>query len=247
MSAAVQASPLNRLAANLEELGLEGMASSVPEYVRLVADGRKSLVDAMLELTDAQIALKRRADDERRTRMANFPYIKTLADFDWGFQPSVPRGLVEQLATLEFVDRGDNVVLVGSPGVGKTHLSIAIGHEAVMARKQASAKEALARRMRFYEHCSLLIIDELGYLDIGKEGADLLFQLVNRRYALKRSTIVTTNVPVGRWGDVFGSNVTASAVADRLCHHCAMIKITGRSYRLKDVSIGGEDGKEEGA
>lgn len=191
MSAAVQASPLNRLAANLEELGLEGMASSVPEYVRLVADGRKSLVDAMLELTDAQIALKRRADDERRTRMANFPYIKTLADFDWGFQPSVPRGLVEQLATLEFVDRGDNVVLVGSPGVGKTHLSIAIGHEAVMARKQvyfadcsrlvedlkhASAKEALARRMRFYEHCSLLIIDELGYLDIGKEGADLLFQ-----------------------------------------------------------------------
>ena len=240
----------------------EGMASSVPEYVRLVADGRKGLVDAMLELTDAQIALKRRADDERRTRMANFPYIKTLADFDWGFQPSVPRGLVEQLATLEFIDRGDNVVLVGSPGVGKTHLSIAIGHEAVMARKQvyfadcsrlvedlkhASAKEALARRMRFYEHCSLLIIDELGYLDIGKEGADLLFQLVNRRYALKRSTVVTTNVPVGRWGDVFGSNVTASAVADRLCHHCAMIKITGRSYRLKDVSIGGEDGKEEGA
>ena len=80
-----------------------------------------------------------------------------------------------------------------------------------------------------------------------KEGADLLFQLVNRRYALMRSTIVTTNVPVGRWGDVFGSNVTASAVADRLCHRCAMIKITGRSYRLKDVSIGGGDGKEEGA
>lgn len=184
-------------------------------------------------------------------------FIKTLADFDWGFQPS---GLVEQLATLEFVDRGDNVVLVSSPGVGKTHPSIAIGHEAVMARRQvyfadcsrlvedlkhASAKETLARRMRFYEHCSLLIIDELGYLDIGKEGADLLFQLVNRRYALKRSTIVTTNVPVGRWGDVFGSNVTASAVADGLCHHCAMIKITGRSYRLKDVSIGGEDGREE--
>lgn len=236
------------------------MASSVPEYVRLVADGEKSLVDAMLELIDAQIAFKRRADEDRRTRMANFPYIKTLADFDWGFQPSVPRGLVEQLATLEFVDRGDNVVLVGSPGVGKTHLSIAIGYEAVMARKQvyfadcsrlvedlkhASARETLAHRMRFYEHCSLLIIDELGYLDIGKEGADLLFQLVNRRYALKRSTVVTTNVPVGRWGDVFGSNVTASAVADRLCHHCAMIKITGRSYRLKDVSIGGDDGKED--
>lgn len=259
MSAAAQASPLNRLAANLEELGLGGMASSVPEYVRLVADGEKDLVSAMLELTDAQIAAKRRSDDDRRMRMANFPFIKTLADFDWSFQPSVPRGLVEELATLQFVERGDNVVLVGSPGVGKSHLSIAIGYEAVMARKQAyfadcsrlvedlkhaSAKETLARRMRFYEHCSLLIIDELGYLDIGKEGADLLFQLVNRRYALKRSTIVTTNVPVGRWGDVFGSNVTASAIADRLCHHCALIKITGRSYRLKDVSLGGDDGKE---
>ena len=230
MSAAVQASPLNRLAANLEELGLEGMASSVPEYVRLVADGRKSLVDAMLELTDAQIALKRRADDDRRTRMANFPYIKTLADFDWGFQPSVPRGLVEQLATLEFIDRGDNVVLVGSPGVGKTHLSIAIGHEAVMGASRctsptargwsrtqarlgeggAGAQDALLRALQPADNRRA----RLPRLDIGKEGADLLFQLVNRRYALKRSTIVTTNVPVGRWGDVFGSNVTASAVAD---------------------------------
>ena len=150
MSAAVQASPLNRLAANLEELGLEGMASSVPEYVRLVADGRKSLVDAMLELTDAQIALKRRADDERRTRMANFPYIKTLADFDWGFQPSVPRGLVEQLATLEFVDRGDNVVLVGSPGVGKTHLSIAA--QAVDDRHDQRAGRQVGRRVRQQRH-----------------------------------------------------------------------------------------------
>ena len=77
-----------------------------------------------------------------------------------------------------------------------------------------------------------------------EEGADLLFQLVNRRYVLGRSTIVTTNVPVGRWGDVFGSNVTASAIADRLCHHCTLVKITGRSYRLKDVSIGEDDGKE---
>ena len=259
MSAAVQASPLNRLAANLEELGLDGMASSVPEYVRLVADGKKDLVTTMLELTDAQVAAKRRADDDRRIRMANFPYIKTLADFDFSFQPSIPRAVVDDLATLRFLDAAENVVLVGSPGVGKTHIAVALGVEAVMARKQvyfadcsrlvedlkhASSKDALPRRMRFYEHCSLLIVDELGYLDIGKEGADLLFQLVNRRYALKRSTIVTTNVPVGRWGDVFGSNVTASAIADRLCHHCALIKITGRSYRLKDVSLGGDDGKE---
>lgn len=182
----------------------------------------------------------------------------TLADFDWRFQPSVPRGTIEQLATLSFLESGDNVIFVGSPGVGKSHPSIALGYEAVLAHKQAYfadcsklvgdlvhayAKEALSRRLRFYEHCSLLIIDELGYLDIGKEGADLLFQLVNRRYVLGRSTIVTTNAPVGRWGDVFGSNVTAGAIADRLCHRCALVKITGRSYRLKDVSIGEDDGK----
>lgn len=258
----LEASAPERARNNLEELGMDAMASSAAEYAALVASGAKTFPQALMEMTDAQVAAVRARDLDRRVEKANFPYVKTLADFDFSFQPSIDRPVVEELAALGFLERRENVVLVGSPGVGKTHLSIAIGHEAVMARKQvyfadcsrlvedlkhASAKEALARRMRFYEHCSLLIIDELGYLDIGKEGADLLFQLVNRRYALKRSTIVTTNVPVGRWGDVFGSNVTASAVADRLCHHCAMIKITGRSYRLKDVSIGGEDGKEEGA
>ena len=140
-------------------------------------------------------------------------------------------------------------MLVGSPGVGKTHLSIAIGYEAVMARKQvyfadcsrlvedlkhASAKEALARRMRFYEHCSLLIIDELGYLDVGSAGADLLFQLISTRYE-QRSTIITTNVGISGWGRVFGDDVAASAIADRVCHHCHLVKITGRSYRLKDL------------
>ena len=218
MSAAVQASPLNRLAANLEELGLEGMASSVPEYVRLVADGRKSLVDAMLELTDAQIALKRRADDDRRTRMANFPYIKTLADFDWGFQPSVPRGLVEQLATLEFIDRGDNVVLVGSPGVGKTHLSIAIGHEAVMARKQvyfadcsrlvedlkreggAGAQDALLRALQPADN-------RRARPDIGKEGADLLFQTTGAT----RSSGRPSSRPTCRWA----GGATCSAATSR--------------------------------
>lgn len=251
MTAGAQASPLNRLAANLEELGLGAMAPVVPDYVRLVADGEKDLVTALLEITDAQLAAKRRADEDRRVRMANFPFLKTLADFDWSFQPSVPRGTIEQLATLEFLERGHNVVLVGSPGVGKTHLSVAIGYEAVMAHRQvyfadcakvvrdlesADERGTLDRRWRFYEHCSLLIVDELGYLGIDKRGADLLFQLVNRRYRLNRSTVVTTNVGVGRWGEVFGDGVTASAIADRLCHRCTILRITGRSYRLKDLT-----------
>jgi len=260
MSAAVQASPLNRLSANLEALGLDAVAPLVPDYVRLVADGQRDLVTAMLEMTEAQLSTKLRADDERRIRMANFPFVKTLADFDWSFQPSVPRGAVEELATLAFMERGDNAIFVGSPGVGKTHLSVAIGYEAVMAHRQvyfadcaklvhdlksADEKGTLDKRWRFFEHCSLLIVDELGYLGIDKQGADLLFQLVNRRYKLSRSTIVTTNVGVGRWGDVFGDNVTASAIADRLCHHCAVIRITGRSYRLKDLAASDIEEKGE--
>lgn len=259
MSAPAQASPLNRLSANLEALGMAEVAPMVPEYVRMVADGERDFVGALLELTSAQLACKERADEARRTRMANFPFVKTLADFDWAFQPSAPRGLMEELATLAFLERGDNVVLVGSPGVGKTHLAVALGAEAVAAHRQvyfadcarlvedlrgAAERGALAKRMRFYEHLSLLIVDELGYLDIGREGAALLFQLVNRRYLASRSTIVTTNVPVGGWGEVFGDKVTASAIADRLCHHCAVVKITGRSYRLKDLPA---DPDEKGA
>ena len=128
---------------------------------------------------------------------------------------------------------------------GKTHIAVALGVEAVRCRKpayfadcqrlvddlkRAAAKGQLERRMRFYAHLSLLILDELGYLGIDKEGADLLFQLVSRRYE-RRSTVVTTNVGIGAWSKVFGDPVTASAIADRVCHHCTLVKITGMSYR----------------
>lgn len=181
---------------------------------------------------------------------ANFPYVKTLADFDFSFQPSIDRPVVEELAALGFPGRRENVVLVGSPGVGKTHIAVALGVEAVRARKltyfvdcqrlvgdlkRAAEKGALERRMRFYSHLSLLIVDEVGYLDVDKEGADLLFQLVSRRYE-RRSTIVTTNVGIGAWAKVFGDPVVASAIADRLCHHCTVLKITGRSYRTKGLA-----------
>ena len=175
--------------------------------------------------------------------------MKTLADFDWSFQPSVPRAAVEELATLRFVDRAENVLLVGSPGVGKTHLAIALGVEAVRAGREvrfmdcarlvddlrdAQARGALKKRLKYYGHSKLLIVDELGYLGIDEGGADLLFQLVSTRYE-QRSTIITTNVGIGGWARVFGDDVAASAIADRVCHHCHLVRITGRSYRLKDL------------
>lgn len=239
-----------RIRGNLEELGLDAMASSAPEYSRLVATGAKSFPEALLEMTDAQVAAAGERDLGRRIEKASFPYVKTLRDFDFSFQPSIPRGVVEDLATLGLLERHENVVLVGSPGVGKTHIAVALGVEAIRARKltyftdcqrlvsdlaHAAGKGQLERRLRFYAHLSLLIVDEVGYLDVDKQGADLLFQLVSRRYE-RRSTIVTTNVGMGSWAKVFGDPVVASAIADRLCHHCHPIRITGRSYRTKDLA-----------
>lgn len=249
MGALNESSPYLRAQANLSELKPDRMSAAMPDYVRMVADGDRDFAQAMAEMTDSEVVARRERVMRQRIRSSGFPYVKTLADFDWSFQPSVPRAKVEELATLRFMDSAENVLLVGSPGVGKTHLAVALGIEAVKAGrevrftdcarlvddlKDAQARGILKNRLKYYAHSKLLIIDELGYLDIDERGADLMFQLVSTRYE-QRSTIITTNVGIGGWAKVFGDDVSASAIADRMCHHCTMIKITGRSYRLKDL------------
>lgn len=154
----------------------------------------------------------------QRIKSSGFPYVKTLTDFDWSFQPSSPRPKVEELATLRFVNRAENALFVGSPGVGKTHPAIALDIEAVKASrevqfmdctrlvddlKDTQARGILKKRLKYYAHSKLLIIDELGYLDIDEGDADRLFQLVSTRYE-QRSTIITTNVGIGGWAKMFG-------------------------------------------
>lgn len=249
MGALDESSPYLRAQANLSELKLDRMCASMPDYVRMVSEGERDFAQAVAEMTQAEVVARRERIMRQRIRSSGFPYVKTLADFDWSFQPSVPRAKIEELATLRFVDSAENVLLVGSPGVGKTHLAVAIGIEAVKSGrevrfcdcarliddlKDAASRGILKKRLQYYAHSKLLIIDELGYLDVDSHGSDLMFQLVSTRYE-QRSTIITTNVGIGGWANVFGDDVAASAIADRVCHHCTMVKITGRSYRLKDV------------
>ena len=218
---------------------------------RLREDGRRGR---------AGLRLRPRGDDARRGRrpggqdhqpahtVVGVPLRQGLADFDWDFQPSVPRAEIEELATLRFVERPRTSCSWGARR-GQDAPRRRAGHRGGQggARGQVRGLRPARRgpggrlvarhpqeEAQVLRHSRLLIIDELGYLDVGSAGADLLFQLISTRYE-QRSTIITTNVGISGWGRVFGDDVAASAIADRVCHHCHLVKITGRSYRLKDL------------
>lgn len=194
---------------------------------------------------------------EARLRQSRFPWVKTLEQFDYEFQPSLDRRQVRELAGLSFVERAHNVVILGPPGVGKTHLSIALGVKAVEAGHstlflslenlmvklvRAKTENRLDRALKQLTYPKLLIIDEIGYLPLTREEASLFFRLIVRRYE-RASTIVTSNKSFLDWGDVFNDHVLATAVLDRLLHHSTTLNIKGESYRLKEKRKAGLLGK----
>ena len=191
--------------------------------------------------------------------ISNFPYRKTIDDFDFSYQPSINRAMILDLRSLRFLETFDNILFIGSSGVGKTHLATAIGMEASSKRvstyfihfqtlmtkiKKAVSEGRVDSLIKNYSKYKLLIIDEIGYLPIDKEYASIFFQLIAARYE-RHSTIITTNLPLSKWGDVFGDPVLANAIIDRLVHHSTIIKITGKSYRIKDKLIDFDQTDEE--
>ncbi len=228
---------------HLHKLGLERSSAVLDRLAAEAAAGEWPYIAFLERLLEEEVATRLARAVEMRTKLARFPFLKTLDQFDFGFQPSVDERQLRDLATLRFVANGENVVLLGPPGVGKTHLAIALGLAAIAQGQHVhflSAGELTtltpdqySRRMAALCRPKLLIIDEMGYLPFDRPAANFLFQLVSRRYE-RGAIILTSNKSYGEWGEIFSDPVLAGAILDRLLHHSVTINIRGESYRLKD-------------
>lgn len=238
-----------RLLNNLEEMKLNTIKDNLPSYIDMINQGSKNVVDALYELTEKEKHLKKERAISACVHTAGFPFYKKLEDFDFQFQPSINKNEIIDYGTLRFMENNENILFIGSSGVGKTHLATAIGIEAARNRysvyfiscqnlifqlKKAENENRLEQRLKAFTRYKLLLIDEIGYINLDKGAANLFFQLISMRYEQK-STIITTNRSLSKWGEVFGDAIIANAILDRLLHHAHVVNIVGPSYRTKDI------------
>jgi DNA replication protein DnaC len=250
MKKAMVPSRRDRLRAMLADLKMPGSLEELDPILQQVDSAKLTAGEAMEALLAAQITLRNNRRLQAAMRSSRLPAIKTVEEFDFSFQPSIRREQIDSLQELGFVERRENVVFLGPPGVGKTHLAIGLAIAAAQSGRrvyygtladlinsleEAQASGRLQQRLKVLTHPSLLVVDEIGYLPISRTGAMLFFQLMSRRYE-HASTVLTSNKSFEEWGEIFGDEVMAAALIDRLLHHCHIVNIRGNSYRVRNLS-----------
>lgn len=236
-----------RIHGNMQVLGLNTAESILDNWLSSASERDLPMIEVLDHLFEQEVSTRRESAIRTRTKVAGFPVKKYIDDYDIKFQKSIDRKVMDELCTLRFVHNKENLILLGPPGVGKTHLAIGLGMLAIEAgfsvyfinsadmiakMKMASERGNLERKLKTLNKYKLLIIDEIGYLPFDSEASNLFFRLISKRYE-HATTIFTSNKSYSEWGEVFGDPVIATAILDRILHHSVTLNIKGESYRLK--------------